>query len=72
MAIDYRAVEAANAEPEAEARLRIGAFLQRFSLAHFDLACHAAAPMMLTPDLVYQLWAQFTPPNTPLLMLGAA
>ncbi len=38
---------------------RIGAFTQRFGAAHLALACHAAFPLALTPDLLYRLWAHF-------------
>jgi CHAT domain-containing protein len=34
-------------------------FVQRFDEAHFHLACHAAFPMALTSDLLYQIWARF-------------
>ena len=38
---------------------RIESFRQRFGEGHFYLACHAALPLALTPDLVYSLWANF-------------
>lgn len=38
---------------------RIQAFRQRFGDGHFYLACHAALPLALTPDLLYRLWATF-------------
>lgn len=44
--------------PEA-AQTRIAAFRQRFGEGHFYLACHAALPLSLTPDLLYSLWANF-------------
>ena len=34
-------------------------FAQQFGKAHFHLACHAAFPLALTPDLLYQVWARF-------------
>src|SRR4028118_1974435 len=40
---------------------RVVGFLQQFDLAHFDLACHAAFPLVLTPDLLYQIWLRFVP-----------
>ena len=40
---------------------RVVAFAQRFGLDHLRLAEHAAFPMLLTPDLLYRLWAAFTP-----------
>ncbi|MEH2093490.1 MAG: CHAT domain-containing protein [Nostoc sp.] len=40
---------------------RILGFAQRFDQAHFDLACHAAFPQTLTPDLLYQIWLRFVP-----------
>jgi len=41
------------------AQRRIQAFRERFGEAHFALATHAAFPLALTPDLLYQLWANF-------------
>ncbi|XHX79066.1 MAG: C39 family peptidase [Stenomitos frigidus ULC029] len=38
---------------------RIESFRQRFGEGHFYLACHAALPLALTPDLLYSLWANF-------------
>jgi len=38
---------------------RIESFRQRFGDGHFYLACHAALPLALTPDLLYSLWANF-------------
>jgi formylglycine-generating enzyme required for sulfatase activity len=40
---------------------RIANFAQKFGEPHLILACHAAFPLVLTPELVYQLWANFTP-----------
>ncbi|WP_335085613.1 lipase family protein [Nostoc sp.] len=40
---------------------RILGFAQKFDQAHFDLACHAAFPQTLTPDLLYQIWLRFVP-----------
>ena len=40
---------------------RVVGFLQQFDLAHFDLACHAAFPLVITPDLLYQIWLRFVP-----------
>ena len=40
---------------------RISAFAQRFGEAHLALACHAAFPLALTPDLLYYIWASFVP-----------
>jgi hypothetical protein len=36
-------------------------FAQQFGEAHLTLACHAAFPLVLTPDLLYRLWANFVP-----------
>jgi DNA-binding response OmpR family regulator len=41
------------------AQRRIQTFRERFGEAHFALATHAAFPLALTPDLLYQLWANF-------------
>ncbi len=41
------------------ARQRIAAFENRFGSAHLHLACHAALPLVLAPDLLYRLWATF-------------
>jgi len=38
-----------------EAIDRVESFRRRFSDGHFDLACHAAFPLALTPDLLYRL-----------------
>ncbi|MDC0833807.1 formylglycine-generating enzyme family protein [Geitlerinema sp. CS-897] len=38
-----------------EAIDRVASFRRRFSAGHFDLACHAAFPLALTPDLLYRL-----------------
>jgi hypothetical protein len=38
---------------------RIEVFRRRFGDGHFYLACHAALPIALTPDLLYCLWANF-------------
>ncbi len=40
---------------------RIVGFAKHFDEAHLNLACHAAFPLVLTPDLVYQIWANFVP-----------
>ena len=50
------------AQPNAEQRAalrRIAAFRKRFGEGHFYLACHAALPLALTPDLLYCLWVNF-------------
>jgi dephospho-CoA kinase len=44
-----------------EALSRIIRFTQRFGEAHFTLACHAAFPLALTPELLYQIWGNFVP-----------
>lgn len=40
---------------------RIAAFAQQFGEPHVTLACHAAFPLVLTPDLLYDIWANFVP-----------
>jgi len=40
---------------------RVVGFLQQFDRVHFDLACHAAFPLVITPDLLYQIWLRFVP-----------
>lgn len=40
---------------------RIEGFAKQFGEAHRNLACHAAFPFLLTPDLLYQIWANFVP-----------
>lgn len=40
---------------------RVVGFVQEFGEAHLNLACHAAFPLSLTPDLLYQIWANFVP-----------
>lgn len=40
---------------------RIVGFAKQFDEAHLNLACHAAFPLVLTPDLLYQIWAHFVP-----------
>ena len=44
--------------PEVVAR-RIASFRARFGDEHLFLAWHAAFPLTLTPDLLYQIWAGF-------------
>ena len=36
-------------------------FAERFGRPHLDLACHAAFPLVLTPEMLYQIWAAFVP-----------
>jgi serine/threonine protein kinase len=38
---------------------RIEGFVKQFGEAHRNLARHAAFPFVLTPDLLYQIWANF-------------
>ncbi|MBD1944366.1 DUF1822 family protein [Coleofasciculus sp. FACHB-712] len=40
---------------------RIEGFAKQFGEAHRSLARHAAFPLVLTPDLLYQIWANFVP-----------
>lgn len=40
---------------------RVVNFSQSFGQRHLTLACHAAFPLALTPDLLYQVWASFVP-----------
>jgi len=40
---------------------RIEGFAKQFGEAHQNLARHAAFPLVLTPDLLYQIWANFVP-----------
>ncbi len=40
---------------------RIVGFTQQFDETHLLLASHAAFPLSLTPDLLYQIWANFVP-----------
>jgi len=40
---------------------RIEGFTKQFGEEHRDLALHAAFPLALTPDLLYQIWANFVP-----------
>jgi hypothetical protein len=40
---------------------RVVGFAQEFGEAHLNLACHAAFPLSLTPDLLCQIWANFVP-----------
>lgn len=40
---------------------RIIGFAKQFDEVHLNLACHAAFPLVLTPDLLYQIWAYFVP-----------
>lgn len=40
---------------------RIEEFTRRFGEDHFVLACHAAFPIVLTPDLLYRIWTNFVP-----------
>lgn len=40
---------------------RVQTFFRRFGLAHLELACVAAVPLAITPELLYQLMAEFVP-----------
>ena len=40
---------------------RIVGFAEEFGEEHLYLACHGAFSLMLTPDLLYQIWANFVP-----------
>ncbi|MEM7725498.1 MAG: formylglycine-generating enzyme family protein [Cyanobacteria bacterium P01_A01_bin.45] len=40
---------------------RLQGFVKRFGKAHLDLACHAAFPLALTPELLYCLRENFQP-----------
>ncbi|NER20366.1 MAG: WD40 repeat domain-containing protein [Symploca sp. SIO1C2] len=40
---------------------RIEGFTKQFGKGHRNLALHAAFPLALTPDLLYQIWANFVP-----------
>jgi len=40
---------------------RVEGFAKQFGEAHRNLARHAAFPLSLTPDLLYQIWANFVP-----------
>jgi hypothetical protein len=44
---------------EATARRYVESFRQRHGNPHLDLACHAALPLALSPDLAYLVWANF-------------
>lgn len=51
-----------NQERETEIAVdRIVGFAQVYGEGHLDLAFHAAFPLVLTPDLLYQIWAYFCP-----------
>ncbi|WP_273248372.1 HEAT repeat domain-containing protein, partial [Limnospira indica] len=41
------------------AKRRINAFQKRFGEPHLFFAYHAALPLAITPDLLYQIWANF-------------
>ena len=38
---------------------RVESYRKRFGDGHIYLACYAALPLALTPDLLYRLWANF-------------
>jgi hypothetical protein len=38
---------------------RVDSYRKRFGVGHVYLACYAALPLALTPDLLYRLWANF-------------
>jgi hypothetical protein len=38
---------------------RVESYRKRFCDSHIYLACYAALPLALTPDLLYRLWANF-------------
>ena len=41
------------------AKRRVEGFAKQYGEAHHNLARHAAFPLVLTPDLLYQVWANF-------------
>lgn len=41
------------------ARLQVESFRNRFREPTYAFACHAALPLVLTPDLLYHLWQSF-------------
>ncbi|BAZ19860.1 response regulator receiver modulated translation initiation factor IF-2 [Kalymmatonema gypsitolerans NIES-4073] len=43
------------------AQRRVEGFARQFGEAHRNLARHAAFPLVLTADLLYQIWANFVP-----------
>ncbi|MUG93173.1 hypothetical protein F7734_12315 [Scytonema sp. UIC 10036] len=43
------------------AQRRIEGFAQQFGEVYCNLARHASFPLVLTPDLLYQIWANFVP-----------
>lgn len=43
------------------AQKRVEGFALQFGEAHRNLARHSAFPLVLTPDLLYQIWANFVP-----------
>jgi len=43
------------------AETRIAGFTKQYGEAHRYLALHGAFPLVLTPDLLYQIWANFVP-----------
>src|SRR5690348_2328665 len=44
---------------EAAARRRVESFRGHYGDPHLHLACHAALPLALSPDLAYRLWINF-------------
>ena len=44
-----------------KARERVSTFQKSYSPLDYRLACCAAVPLLLTPDLLYQIWANFVP-----------
>jgi eukaryotic-like serine/threonine-protein kinase len=40
---------------------RVITFSQKFGEVYLNLACHAAFPLVLTPDLLYRIWSIFVP-----------
>ncbi|MGK7883576.1 MAG: formylglycine-generating enzyme family protein, partial [Crocosphaera sp.] len=44
---------------EREAGQKIVDFVRQYDTAYLILACHAAFPIVLTPELLYQIWAEF-------------
>ena len=48
-----------SARPAFPRHPRLRSFARKFGRAYVDLACHAAFPIALTPDLLYMLWGGF-------------
>ena len=58
---DVLTPEMSQAQREEQAQRKVERFVERFEPAYYELVCHAALPLVLTPELVSYLRNEFLP-----------